>query len=171
MSKLNLTIDLDNLTEKEREKFFKLIEKSKKTFNPFERVKMGEKYYTVIYSGEARSYTDVCSNSDSESFNCHNYYNNKEFAEHQALRELLNRKLMKFSYENGGAEIVINQVGDIFEICYNQKHNVFLPVITNTPEILTPLTPLFISEEVAQRAIDEVAKPFLKEHPDFKWWG
>ena len=78
---------------------------------------------------------------------------------------------MKFSYENGGAEIVISQVGDIFEICYNQKHNVFLPVITNTPEILTPLTPLFISEEVAQRAIDEVAKPFLKEHPDFKWWG
>ena len=81
------------------------LEKSKKkTFNPFERVKKDEKYYTVVYSG-VRSYLDVCSDNDSKSFDCHNYYNNEEFAKNQALRELLNRKLIKFSYENGGADI------------------------------------------------------------------
>ena len=51
MGKLNLTIDLDNLTEKEREKFFKLVEKSKKkSLNPFERVYEGGNYYYIDYS-------------------------------------------------------------------------------------------------------------------------
>jgi DNA-directed RNA polymerase subunit beta len=52
MGKLNLTIDLDNLTEKEREKFFKLVEKSKKkSFNPFERIKQGMDYVYIDDEG------------------------------------------------------------------------------------------------------------------------
>lgn len=172
MGKLNLTVDLDNLTEKERENFFKLVEKSKKkSFNPFERVETNKSYYYINDWSQVKGENEVRLSNDIAHFTICNYYNDKEFAKHQALRELLNRKLIKFSYENGGAEIVINQFGDIFEICYNQKHNVFLPVIANTPEILTPLTPLFISREVAEKAIDEVVKPFMEKHPDFKWWG
>lgn len=164
MSKLNLTVNLDNLTEKEREKFFKLVEKSKeKSFNPFERVSEGEKYYWNGYSGVANWSYEYHYGVDDDCFDCHNYYNNKEFAEHQALRELLNRKLMKFSYENGGADITKSI--DAFSI-YVNDYDIY--VNDMCPDTLTPW---FISEEVAQRAIDEVVKPFLEEHPNFKWWG
>ena len=106
MSKLNLTVDLDNLTQEERGKFFKLVEKSKKEpFNPFERVGEGEKYYAIGGDCAADYFYEYNEEIDKDRFERVNYYNNKEFAEHQALRELLNRKLMKFSYENGGADI------------------------------------------------------------------
>lgn len=163
MGQLNLTIDLDHLTEKEREKFFKLVEKSKKSFNPFERVKEGKRYYIIVANGEI----ELCiENGLSCFYSNNNYYNNKEFAEHQALRELLNRKLIKFSYENGGADAEIN---NSYRIYYRNDCAEF--DITTPATCSDLLSPLFISAEVAQRAIDEVVKPFIKEHPDFKWWG
>ena len=165
MSKLNLTIDLDNLTEEEREKFFKLVEKSKKKpFNPFERVGEGKKYYWISYGGVANWSYEYHTDDNNECFDYLNYYHNKEFAKHQALRELLNRKLMKFSYENGGANI--DNYVDAYSI-YNDSNNI-LCTSDCCPDLLSPM---FISEEVAQRAIDEIVKPFLEEHPNFKWWG
>ena len=174
MGKLNLTIDLDNLTEKEREKFFKLVEKSKKKpLNPFERVDKNKNYYCVSYDSRVDTCEEHNNWTDNKSFNCHNYFNNKEFAERQALRELLNRKLMKFSYENGGADIKYPPEG--YTICVEYSKNtdensdkLKIGVNYSMTDILTPV---FVSGEVAERAIDEVVKPFLKEHPDFKWWG
>ena len=158
MSKLNLTVNLDNLTEEEREKFFKLVEKSKKEpFNPFEKVGEGERYYAIGGDCAVDYFYEYNDEADKDRFERVNYYNNKEFAEHQALRELLNRKLMKFSYENGGADI--DNYVDAYSIYNDSNHIHYL------------LTPMFISEEVAQRAIYEVIKPFLEEHPNFKCWG
>ena len=164
MGKLNLTVDLDNLTEKEREKFFKLVEKSKKPFNPFERVKQGMNYVYVDDEGFPIRAKEKGIECDNWRFLHHNYYSNEEFAGHQALRELLNRKLMKFSYENGGADI---DTTDSYKIFTNYEGEIDW-CHTRVPDILTPV---FISEEVAQKAIEEVVKPFIKEHPNFKWWG
>lgn len=165
MSKLNLTVDLDNFTEEEKEKFFKLVKKSKnKSFNPFERVGEGEKYYAIGGDCAADYFYEYNEEIDKDRFERVNYYNNKEFAEHQALRELLNRKLMKFSYENGGADI--DNYADAYSI-YHDSDNI-LCIDDCFPDLLTTM---FISEEVAQRAIDEIVRPFLEEHPNFKWWG
>ena len=173
MGKLNLTVDLDNLTEKEKEHFFKLVEKSKKSVNPFERVEKDETYYYINYEGKVENDIEYHNSDDNDCFNCHNYYNNKAFAEHQGLREWLNRKLMKFSYENGGADIKYPPEG--YTICIEYSKNtdedsdkLKIGVNYSMTDILTPV---FVSGEVAERAIDEVVKPFLKEHPDFKWWG
>ena len=164
MGKLNLTIDLDNLTEEEREKIFKLVEKSKeKSFNPFERVGEGEKYYAIGGDCAADYFYEHNEEIDEDRFERVNYYNNKEFAEHQALRELLNRKLTKFSYENDGSNI--DNYVDACSIYYDPDNS--FCTSDCCPDLLTPM---FISEEVAQRAIDEIVKPFLEEHPNFKFW-
>ena len=167
MGKLNLTIDLDNLTEKEREKFFKLVEKStKKSFNPFERVEKNKSYYYIDDWSRVIEENEVRFLNDTAHFAICNYFNNKEFAEHQALRELLNRKLIKFSYENGGADI--DDSTEVITIYYNKVRRDFMVCTLDSPDVLTPV---FVSGEVAERAIDEVVKPFMEEHPDFKWWG
>ena len=165
MGKLNLTVNLDNLSQEDRDKFFELVEKSKekKSFNPFERVNKHCDYCYIDYTGDVCHDTEYQISDDDECFDCHNYYNDKEFAKHQALRELLNRKLMKFSYENGGVDI--EDVGMSYSIHIN---NGLFIVTECSPDILAPL---FISSEVANKAINEVIKPFLKEHSDFKWWG
>ena len=80
---------------------------------------------------------------------------------------------MKFSYENGGADIKHPSKG--YTICVEYSKNTDensdkLKIGVNYC-MTDILTPVFVSGEVAERAIDEVVKPFLKEHPDFKWWG
>lgn len=166
MGKLNLTIDLNNLTEKEREKFFKLVEKSKekKSFNPFERVEKKDKYFWIDCNSAIEDSYEYYGEEDNYCFDAHNYYNNKEFAEHQAQRELLNRRLVKFSYENGGADII--EPSEAFTIFVNDQG-----MCINENTYAHILSPIFISTTVAQRAIDEVVKPFMEEHPNFKWWG
>ena len=168
MGKLNLTIDLDNLSQEERQHFFKLVKKSKKSFNPFERVELRDIYYYINENDKINADKDCKGDNDNYRFNIHNYFNDKEFAEHQALRELLNRKLIKFSYENGGADIDFSTNMNKWEVYYNNDCGLFITALLTNADILTPV---FISEEVAQRAINEVIKPFLKEHPNFKWWG
>lgn len=170
MGKLNLTINLDNLSQEDRDKFFQLVEKSKeiKPSNPFERVKHKENYYIITSDGRLARNQESNDGSDERLVDKCNYYNDKEFAKRQALRELLNRKLIKFSYENGGADIDFSNTCKKYRVIfdkYDNKYEVSYSVYAGV------LTPLFISEEVAQRAIEEVIKPFLKEHPDFKWWG
>lgn len=164
MGKLNLTVDLDNLTEKEREEFFELVEKSKKSFNPFERVREHEKYYIICDDYIVDHFYEEDDEVDKARFKRANYFSDKEFAKHQALRELLNRKLMKFSYENGGADII--EPSEAFTIFVNDQG-----ILINENTYAHILSPIFISRVVAQKAIDEVVKPFLKEHSNFKWWG
>ena len=166
MGKLNLTIDLDNLAEKEREKFFELVEKSKekKSFNPFERVKKDELYHYIVDGGAIESEYDDRGVFDYRIFKALNYFNDAEFAENQALRELLNRKLIKFSYENGGADII--KPSEAFTIFINDQG-----VFINENTYAHILSPLFVSRTVAERAIEEIVEPFLKDYPNFKWWG
>ena len=71
--------------------------------------------------------------------------------------------LADYLLENGGVDI--EDVGMSYSIHIN---NGLFIVTECSPDILAPL---FISSEVANKAINEVIKPFLKEHSDFKWWG
>jgi hypothetical protein len=174
MSDLNITINLSDLSEDDRNSFLKLINKvreepiQKKTFNPFERCKKDDNYYYIDDESDVITSAEWYEVTDYKSFDVCNYYNDRDFAEHQALRELLNRKLMKFSYENGGADIDVEKLADSFSIYYSEICSEFLTNDRQCPDILSPV---FVSREVAQRAIDEIVKPFLDEHPNFKWWG
>lgn len=165
---LHLDLNLNNLSVSDKEKLLELVEKAtnKKPFNPFERGKKYQDYWYIDDEGNVDESFETFASCDDDVFDCHNYYNDREFAEHQALRELLNRKLMKFSYENGGAGI--NDLTKKYTIYFNNDYCGFYVCTLDKPDILTPL---FVSKEVAQRAIDEVVKPFMEEHPDFKFWG
>lgn len=171
--KLHLDLDLNNLTEKDKKKFLELVEKAnvsdvEKPFNPFERVEKGEKYYIITDGGEVDDMYECNDYMDDEGiYKDFNYYNDKDFAKHQALRELLNRKLIKFSYENDGADI--DYIPDGYSIVVrNYSDDIEFEIDQNDPDILAPV---FVSYSIAKRAIDEVIKPFMEEHPDFKFWG
>lgn len=137
--------------------------------NPFERVNpdVDDKYYYIRVSGDVAEYRDVNDNADRLLYEASNYFNDKDFAEQVALHQLLYRKLLKFSYDNGYEDTAEwNGGNEHWAIRYNSYRNEFRLYYQDgykTHEVY------FSSEEGAKRAIKEVVEPFMKEHPEFVW--
>lgn len=135
--------------------------------NPFERVAKSEKYCYIDAFDEVHWFSDCMEQCDDESFECSNYFNDDDFAKQVALHQRLYRKLLKFSYDNGCED---EQGWDYtnlhWSILYNAKRKKF----DVCPWDNVKMSPVyFSSKKGALRAIEEVIKPFMKEHHDFVW--
>lgn len=122
----------------------------------FLRAKKNKNYFYIDSRGtlvfETEGYGD-----DDERFAVANYCTDKDLMEQRALHETLSRLLWRFSESNGGRgpySIGKDHAGGN------------LHVVGSSYDYLDAT---FVSTEVAQRAIDEVANPFIKANPDFKW--
>lgn len=137
-----------------------------KEISPFDRVEHGGNYYFIDDSGEICDVFDD-TNFAPKRYNIANYSTDKELMQQRAYSETLNRLLWRFSMMNGGSEIDWDNDDQIkYSIYYNFDDNMWS---TNFLYTVKYFEPYFISEEVAQRAIDEIIKPFMEKHPDFKF--
>lgn len=134
--------------------------------NPFERVEPGDDYYYVSSNNDVGVYTDSSEGMDNRLYAVSNYFNEKKFANQVALHQLLYRKLLKFSYDNDCEDKEWNGTNDHWLILYYPLNDDF--VIANV-QCVKEYTVYFSTEEGASRAISEVIRPFMKEHPEFVW--
>lgn len=95
--------------------------------------------------------------------------------EQYKLHEQLNRKLWDFVQANGGCfskeERRNKNIYKYYIWSVGSDAGAFrLAVDYSASAEYTPLgVTFFRSEEIAQKAIDYIVKPFLNEHPDFVW--
>lgn len=136
--------------------------------NPFDRTNnpCGEYFYTDAFGDVGvgmEEYSDVWKHL----WNAANYFNDKRFANQVALRQLLDRKLLKFAYDNG-IEDTVGWDGENthWTIRYDDNHDKFFAY---SQEHYKARDVYFSSEDAASRAIKEVVEPFMKEHPEFVW--
>lgn len=128
----------------------------------FDKVNDGGPYYFINCYGDI----DADSREDDRLFDNVNYFNDEYFANQVALHQLLYRKLLKFAYENKCADVEWNGSNDHWCIYYNPDN--FKYCIAGFDSYKFDCV-WFSSEDAAKRAIEEVVKPFIKEHPDFVW--
>ncbi len=94
-------------------------------------------------------------------------FNDKQFAEQVALHQLLYRKLLKFAYDNGCEDNQAwNKTNCHYYVAYSIDECRFYADTTGS---FKHNDVWFCSRKSANRAIEEVVKPFMKEHPDFVW--
>lgn len=157
-------VDIE-LTDEQIKEFEKMIEPKYK--NPYERVGLEEEYYVILkpYESDFKviTYIEYNDNTDNKYYNSGNYYNNREVAEQVALQQ----KLRKFTYDNGWSE-------EFWKDSRKAKYFVNLFTDNNVFEVrfdfcVKRQDVYFRTEEIAQRAIDEIIIPFMKENPTFKW--
>lgn len=134
--------------------------------NPFERVEPGDDYYYVSSNNDVGAYTDSSDGMDNRLYAVSNYFNEKKFANQVALHQLLYRKLLKFAYDNDCEDKEWNGTNDHWLILYYPLNDDF--AIANV-QCVKEYTVYFSTEEGASRAINEVVRPFMKDHPDFVW--
>lgn len=91
-----------------------------------------------------------------------------DFARQVALHQLLYRKLLKYAYDNDAA---VDDWTDpnskkyfIAKSIENNEFYVYWNIIFKYNCVI-----YFNSQEVAEQAIEDVIKPFMREHPEFVW--
>lgn len=134
----------------------------------FERGGDGCRYYYISFTGAVECGHDVQHYSDNGCYSIANYCTDEGLMKQRALHETLNRLLWRFSMENGETDnpwdgqnihwfISFSCYHDDFDISWNQW---------NQMDKAVGLV-YFPSKSLAAQAIDEIVKPFMKEHPDF----
>lgn len=142
-------------------------------FNPCDRTKGSYRYCM----GDRKSPISTEIHDDHDLFDNElyddnaNYFNDKDFAMHVALHQLLYRKLLQYAYNN---DVIDEHSRDD-----SYKHYYIVQRIVDGKNITTvdytwgdtlPCTVYFRTEEGAQKAIDDVVKPLMDKYPAFRVW-
>ena len=122
----------------------------------FDRVDNEHDYYYVDYQGNVDYMMEDYDSIDEKNYNVVNYCTDKEYLQNRTDREILNRKLEKFSLENGGDEID-------WEDRNQYKYNFIIVLDNGTSKICLQSrrclrnigVTYFISKQVCQQAIDK----------------
>lgn len=136
--------------------------KVEKTRNSFERVKEGESFYLIGSNGDIMTHKENSLCFIEKYHNCANYCTDAELLRRRAFYEKLERRLWRFSMENGGS-------GNYYPILNRATRRWSI-----TCTEIQRFGPSFKTREACVRAIDEVIKPMLNgvaEEEIFVWQG
>lgn len=131
--------------------------------NPFD-IQNGDKYYWIDLAEEIR--TGIKDNELDLCIEFANACKDKKLMEQRALHEILNRLLWRASIEAGELK---NSWDDNKHYYIAYQLNLGGDWIIDSHENIVANQIYFPSKESAQSAIDNIVKPFVKEHPDFVW--
>ena len=168
MKEIKLTIDGEEVRLTEEQLRLLGIEPEKKRKNPFEEPRFSQDYYFTNECGIGKYfYYDKNDYDYGKLRNAANVFTDETFAEQVALHQLLYRKLLKFAYDNGFEDTKKWEL-------YNRHWRIYYDHIDNDFAIIEDTSAqnqcVYFSTGVgAKRAIEEVVKPFMKEHPEFVW--
>ena len=133
--------------------------------NPFERQTARKPFYFITNKGNVEYGVEV------KDFHCEglhktaNYCTDKPLLEQRALHETLNRLLWRYSMEHDGDKINWSDSSTKCRIYYERGE---YALVNNYKENAIGAV-YFHTNEAAKNAIEEVIKPFMAAHPDFKW--
>lgn len=159
------------LTEEQLEQLG--IETKKKRNNPFNNKSETD---NILYVTDA-THLDGVANSheyyDNENWTrCMieraNSFNDKDFANQVYLHELLNRKLLKYAWDNEAEDVEWDEYGvnPHYHIYFDSTKGDF---VVEAHHYCRSQNTYFSSEKVAKQAIKDVIEPFMEEHPEFVW--
>lgn len=142
-------------------------------FNPVDRTK-GSYWYCMtdkksLISVEIRDDHNLFDNEMYDDIA--NYFNDKNFATHVSLNQLLYRKLLQYAYKNN--VIDDNPWDGTTTHYYISQHYIsegcYGIVLGYTWSEALPCTVYFNDSAAALHAIEDVVRPFMKEHPEFRF--
>lgn len=134
--------------------------------NPFDRVEKNDKYFFIGSCGTVNVFRELNSKTEQNRFSAANYFNSEAIANQVNLHETLNRKLLKYAYDNKAEDV---------EWDGERKHYfIYRQVVGRCFDVSNAVNfkrqeVYFSKREIAKQAIEDVVKPFMAEHPEFVW--
>lgn len=139
---------------------------AKKTGNPLARCESCGLYYYINKCGQIALLREEGDALDRELYAVANYCRDEEMMKQRALHETLSRLLWRYSETHGGDNSWETTDNHHYFICWGAASGLTVTyfVGANAQGVV-----YFKDAETAKSAIEEVVKPFLAEHPEFKW--
>ena len=163
-----IKVNLDNLTNEERETLLKLVEKirSKTNLEPIEkrwRGKQDDVYYTVASEGHIVEDIEVESAYDEQCYQFGNYFKTEEEANFAREKHFTYQRLSDYALEHNTKEIDWENYSlSKFCIAYDY-HNSDL-FIDDMQTVKYPNTVYFTSEKIARDAVEEIGEDNIKKY-------
>lgn len=162
-----IKVNLENLTNEERETLLKLVEKGNKTNKRRERFKV---YCCIDNDGNIVYLNDYYSNDDDDGtyynefhYRFGNYFKTIEEAEFARKKQCVYQKLKDYALEHNTKEIDWdNYYLEKFCIAYDCHNNDLF--IDNMQTVKYPNTVYFTSEKIALNAIDKIGEDNIKKY-------
>lgn len=126
-------------------------------------------YYFITSCGSVDVIIDSNSFTDDIRYRVGNYCADKNLMSQRNLHETLNRLLWRFSEINGGDENEWDGVACHYYITLQDGIGEKKLVVEWTSQWHHQGVVFFSSILAAERAIEEIVKPFMAEHPEFVW--
>ena len=160
MANMNFNVNIDNLTEEERNQLLALVKKSK-VWKP----KNSEKYYYMVSDGdmsEASWYDD--SDIANDRYAIGNCFQTKKEAEFAVERLKVIAELKRFAQEHNEKEIDWRDYGQCkyYIFCEYHEHVEYIDI--GCVKECKSNDICFTSEEIAQQAIDTIGEERLKKY-------
>ena len=144
--------------------------------NPFDRAEHSMNYYIPSNDGKVLPTRETGGYFDNLVYDNAFYFNDKAFAEQVALHQLLYRKLLKYSWDNEAEDVEWDKAEDVEwhnsnrHFCIVKNKYAYVQFRTEVENrVKTQGVVYFSKREIAEKAIGDVVKPFVKEHPNFRW--
>ena len=158
----NITVNMENLSEEEREQLIKLIHKSNGFKSKMWKPKCGELFFYISGRGDIFSSIWINSYICSEYYSIGNCFKTKEEAEFALEKVRVETELRRFAEENNEYEIDWKDKKQVkWFISYNCKKEIINPICAYDFCICNIY---FTSEEIAKQAVGYVGEERLKKY-------
>lgn len=158
-----IKVNLDNLTNEERETLLKLVKKGNKSNKKRWRSKENDKYYTLTTSGEPMLELDDRRNSDEQCYKLGNYFNTRKEAEFARNKQLIYQQLKDYALEHTTEEFDWTNPNQFkWFIRYDNKYKRIIYTWTRYSIDLNQI--YFTSEKIARDAVEKIGEDNIKKY-------
>jgi hypothetical protein len=158
-----IKVNLDNLTNEERETLLKLVEKGNKTNKKRWRSKRNNKYYSISNCGDLISNIEYGCGLDESSYQLGNYFKTEKEAEFARDKQLIYQKLKDYALEHNTEEIDWNNLNQFkWFIRYDSNYKEIKYCWTRFSIYINQI--YFTSKEIVKDAIKEIGEDNIKKY-------
>ena len=159
-----ITVNMENLTQEERNQLFSLVEKSNKQNSKKRwRAERDETYYLINQYLDAVLDVDKYFAINNQHYKIGNYFKTKEEAEFEREKFLVYQELKDYALEHNKSKINWNDTYQLkYYIYYDYYHNTL--EISSTKGLCNMFLIYFTSIDIAQNAIDTIGEDRIKKY-------
>ena len=165
MANMNLTVNMENLTEDERNQLLALVEKATEKKSKVWKPESNENYYHIVSDGDiSDSYWSDDSDLANDRYEIGNCFRTLEEAEFAVERLKVIAELKRFAQEHNKKEIDWRDFGQCKYFIYCEFHDNAEYIDIGCAKECKSNDIYFASEEIAQQAIDTIGEDRIKKY-------